>query len=64
MKKLKLKFDGMEGMLTKDQMKSIKGGYGSSYGGSNNKCCWYKDCTVCSTCANGTQCSYGFLCSC
>ena len=33
MKKLKLKFDGMEGMLNKQQMKSIKGGYSSSSGG-------------------------------
>ena len=31
MKKLKLKLDGIKEMLSRDQMKKVSGGYGSTY---------------------------------
>ena len=56
MKKLKLKFDGMEGMLNKQQMKSIKGGYSSSNGGYEgySSTSTYGRCTVTVHCNEGS----------
>jgi len=49
MKKLILRFEGMKDMLTKEQMKKVTGGYGSSGGGgcvlvtcvNESTSCWY-----------------------
>lgn len=55
MKKLKLKFDGMKSMLSKEQMKAVTGGYSSSSSGGGGV---YGRCVVCFCSSPFADCFY------
>lgn len=53
---MRIKLKDVQNGLKRDQMRSIRGGCGTS--GGKNKCCW-KGTNNCSTCSNGTVCVSG-----